>query len=119
MKVFKTIYVPRSQNKSDKFIGCYMNEEQVANITLVSLGKGITKSPLLRTMLTDWLKDKNPVQLAATQAYLLWNSKGSDWRPPLEEFKMNLKMDLIFKKIPDSMIDQVLKEFKILINESK
>ncbi len=114
MKIFKPIN--DSTGKNGKFVGFYMEPDMGVDITLTAISERISKSSLIRSIVSKHLvKKEDLLFLVANQAYLTWQSMGKSWRIPLVEFRKNIKSDLASKGVPIKVVAQIVEKFDALL----
>jgi len=113
MKLFNPVNEPEAQAK--KFVGFHVITDMDSLLTLYAISMRMSKSALLRSVLYSWLVSKDPVRVLAEQAYILSRLNGEAWSDlPPEKFIALLRSDLKGYKIPDNLIDKVIKAFKAI-----
>jgi len=117
MRIFK--FTSDTRNQVGTFIGFHVDAPVDINLTLLSVGRQVSKSFLLRSIMDDWLKGKDVIGVVAEQAYSVWQAQGEHWRPPLQEYKKGIQTELAAKGIPEDMINQIIKRFESKINAKK
>lgn len=107
--VVKTLIGKRKkkQHKEWGLIGFFDSPEVNSQLTLAAFAAGEGKSQLIRRIVSKWLIDNNPIQLAAREIKLQF--KNSDL--PITKVSIKkLRVALHKKGIQPSHIEQVIKQ---------
>ena len=112
MKVFKLS--SDNPGKTGKFVGFYIDKDVDEMLTLLSIGKGESKSSMLRKYIVSFISEENPISLVAKKAFIKWRD-GS--HISLTKFCGDIMDDLERKGIQDGTIKKIIEEFSLLLNK--
>jgi transposase len=101
-------------SKNDVLIGAYVSHDQASQFSMAALSDGVNKSSLLKTLIENYLSEKDPkamIQAIAYQAFIAWDSKKQ--KKSAKElstyFENNVRPGLKRKHISE---DYIIKIFK-------
>lgn len=123
MLVFKV--KTRKKYSEEKFAGFFIDQQTDVFINLLCMGDGISKSDLFRLLLEDWFKrtshtEASLCKLVAKKAIEIFKYKNEyDTAISGVDFRRQLQLDLERKKIPDPLIETILKKFDGAIQQNK
>lgn len=105
----------------NKFVGFYVTNKLWAQLNLLSISKGTSKSTILRNMLFDLLDSQNLENKVAEKLYESYKRKTEPWSnlsPTM--FSVYARNELVLKKVSYLQLEKIFKEFKKLVKkESK
>jgi len=114
MRIFKAI---NDHTGNTKFVGFHTGSESDLLLSLFAVGEGISKSALLRSIVSTALNNVNPHTVVARRAHRIWELESKTRRPPLIEFRRSIFLELSEKGIPSESIDEVIKDFDALVKK--
>lgn len=101
---------PKHKKKVEVFAGFFVDTEMNSHIVLMALSKGISKSKLLREVVQDWLKDKDPIN----EVVNYFKELKQEYDLSDGELLNRLKDFLQDKDVPEEEANKILKRIKEL-----
>jgi len=110
-----------SKKEYNRLIGFYASDEMDAFVTLIGLNRTISRSFLLRSIVSDWLKkrhlNKDKIFKAVVEKiyleYQMNHRKVGEEDKSLEEFKKGIRVDLLSRNLPEDFVSEILNLFDV------
>ncbi len=113
MKVFKLS--SDNPGKTGKFVGFYIDKDVDEMLTLLSIGKGESKSSMLRKYIVGLVNKQDPISLVARKASAIWLAGDKSGAG----FVQDIKGDLKSKGFQDSTVKKIIEVFNRLIRDKE